>query len=220
MNERSPQNESGGARIFETLGRLIGALAWPALILYLFLSLRDPVTRTLEALPQKLAESRSVSMGSFKFELQEAATGTGDPLLAGLVHELSPEAVAALMQIGYSRPLIMYRHSMAESDSQYYLLNRTTQKAMEELEKKGLLDFGFAIADFRNLLASTGMTRDTVLSYDDDQISTTANVLYEARTRRLTPDETHQFIEASAHLTETGKTVFHLCLDTITKSLK
>lgn len=76
----------------------VKVLIWPLILVGVFFAFRDPLTATIQLIPEKLRESKKVSVGSLSFEIEERAARQGDArAVAGLRH-LSEEAISLLLR--------------------------------------------------------------------------------------------------------------------------
>jgi hypothetical protein len=114
MDEKPTPPESAHIKFFEAGARLIGSLAWPLLILFLFLSLRQQITAVFSAIPTKLSESTKVAIGSLSFEI---AKQTGDPQLPKLIEALSANGLTILMVTGNESKFFAWA---ATGDAEYF----------------------------------------------------------------------------------------------------
>src|SRR5579859_7337159 len=73
---------SGGAKSVDKLNAITSlsrALAWPFIILLLFVVLYEPIIKTAYMVPDVLAESTKLSVGGLSLELERSAKAIGSP---------------------------------------------------------------------------------------------------------------------------------------------
>lgn len=203
--EDQPNNKFSDTKALEHFVTLVKALAWPILILFLFVVLRVPLTQTIELLPQKFSESTKFSVGSLSFEIQQSAKATGNPELANLIGGLSPKAVETLLKVGKTTTsLVSY-----SPDSQiYYLPDEEELDALAELENKKIVEFSpMPIAEFRKFPAALSLKK-------------LENSTGYSPSRPLTANEEDALKKENRRLTEVGQKAFELIIQVVSQQLE
>lgn len=121
---------SPGIRVFEATVTLVRALAWPILLILVYLNFRGPIDQSVELIPQMLAQSSKVTIGSLAFEISRSVQATGNAQLINAVGGVSPDALKLLLSVGPST----VRTTFAPP---YY--TEKNLAAHKELERRGLL---------------------------------------------------------------------------------
>ena len=215
MSEKAPQSESAGIKAFEIFTRLIGSLAWPLLILFVFLYLRGQVTQVLSALPKKLSESTKFSLGTLSFEAGQTANATGSADIAKVIEGLSANAVTILLEVGNSSSMFAYS---APGQEEYWFPSKGIFDALNELEQKKMLTFKIPMTEYMKSLAGIALT-PALQEARDELMNTNPQISYPAG-RKLTQGDVEILQRQSYELTPAGKRAFRLIVDTVTKNLK
>jgi hypothetical protein len=79
----------GGQMIDDSVLELLRILAWPSLILIGILVFRKSVFRLAEIIPEKIAGTKKLSIGSFSLEIQQRAVSLGTPDLHKSLYRIS-----------------------------------------------------------------------------------------------------------------------------------
>lgn len=152
--DERPSSETRVLKYINTFTPLIKAFAWPLIALIIFLLLRGQVNNFFEQLPY--SQSAKVGVGSFFFEIKQAAREVGDPRLAKLLEGLSADALEALMKMrGGYQALVSYRPDY----SQYTVESEKTIKVYQELERSGLAKFRIDPQKYYQSLQELGLKR-------------------------------------------------------------
>lgn len=72
-------------RVLQLLSTLLKTLAWPTFAFVLFFYLREPTREIAKRIPDMLANSSKVSIGTLTLELREQAKAIGAPQFADLI---------------------------------------------------------------------------------------------------------------------------------------
>ena len=201
-------SERLGIRYFETSVSLIKAIAWPFIVLLLFVILHEPIIKLIKLLPDRVAQSTKISVGSLSFEIQQAATASGNPELADLIGGLSTSAIEELLSLGKS----FHRYVGSNDEEQiYYIPNETIKRTLLELEKAGLLKFDMPMDEFDRFLNGLNLVRVNPNDVNDTGYKPT---------RPLSPDEKNKLKAQDYSLTPVGKRAFELITEVVAQNIK
>jgi hypothetical protein len=138
-------------------------LSWPLLIVGLLAVYRPPIKRMVASLASKLEAADSLSIGSFKLEVQRRASDLGSPELAREIGQLSFDAVEALIRTPRSgtMSLVFVNDYGAPQGlpNEYGVPLQPGLDGLRELEKKKLIVFSESLDGFLSFLSSTGERR-------------------------------------------------------------
>ena len=138
----------------ELFVQLVQALAWPLLILLLFVFLQKPLRRVLAVLPEKISESKKLTVGGLSFELQETAKAAGNPELAQLIGGLSTEAIKKLLRSSGTSHQLVGTYRPLNGPTEYFLPSSEEEAPLLELERQGLLQFTVPYWEFQKFVRS------------------------------------------------------------------
>lgn len=215
MDEKPTPPQSAAIKLLEAGARLIASLAWPLLILFVFLSLRHQITAVFSAIPTKLSESTKFAIGSLSFEMNQTAKQTGDPQLPKLIEELSANALTVLMVTGNSSKYFAYAEP---GDNEYFFPGKDTLDAMNELEKKKMLTFDVPMEQYMKSIADLGF--DTRVKESVDELVRGDPQMSYGAGRKLTGNDVKALQRQQYKLSASGKKAFRLVVDAVTKNLK
>lgn len=190
--EEKPSREPQTLKYIDSLASLIKALGWPIIVLLIFLMLKGQIFSLFEQLPY--SQSTKIAVGSFSFEVKQAARQIGDPQLAKLLEGLSPEALSALMEMrsGY-QALVSYTGDYDE----YTVESEKVINIYKELEKSGLVEFTTDLQAYYKTLQELGLQKSGDKSYKGgDKFKPT---------KPLSQNEQHQASGFGVRITRSGE---------------
>jgi len=139
-------------------------LSWPLLIVGLLAVYRPPIKRIVASLASKLEAADSLSIGSFKLEVQRRVSDLGSPELARKIGQLSFDAVEALMRTPRSgtMSLVFVNDYGAPQGlpNEYGIPLQPELDGLRELEQKKLIVFPEPLDGFLSFLSSTGERKE------------------------------------------------------------
>jgi hypothetical protein len=139
-------------------------LSWPLLIVGLLAVYRPPIKRIVASLASKLEAADSLSIGSFKLEVQRRVSDLGSPELALKIGQLSFDAVEALMRTPRSgtMSLVFVNDYGAPQGlpNEYGIPLQPELDGLRELEQKKLIVFPEPLDGFLSFLSSTGERKE------------------------------------------------------------
>lgn len=86
---------------FSQLLELVKVLIWPLLIIGFFSLFYSPLSASIRLLPEKLRESKKISIGSLSLEIQEVVVQKGDSRAAASLRKLPQPAIQLLLNTGH-----------------------------------------------------------------------------------------------------------------------
>jgi hypothetical protein len=108
---------------------LIKAVAWPLVVLFLFLWLHSPLTRTVEKLPNLISKSKKITVSGVGLEIDPSLAACAPDVYKAL-SGLSPDALKLLIKTGNA-------HQYENSNEPGFA---ATRKALVELKNAGLIE--------------------------------------------------------------------------------
>lgn len=127
--------------------KVIGALAWPALIVGLVITFYKPLRKVAESLAAKVADANKLSVGSLSFEIGVKARQAGGLEFAEQVGTLSAAAVRAMLRCPPGQKTLLGTTRVDESNW-YSLPDEQELGGLAELESKGFLIFRHPLRPF------------------------------------------------------------------------
>lgn len=198
----------------EATVNLVKAVIWPALILYVFFALHVPIDQILSELPEKLSEAQKISVGSLSLEVQAQAKRTGGMELAVTLQNLSPKAVALLININRAYWAV---YSLDMQERKIFGPSPERVKLVAELQSQNLLVFSedpLAFDKFLKTLQLTKTSEGRTSEHGEEQPAE-----YKL-TRDLTEEENKRLQREQIHLTELGASAFDSVVAAVVEQLR
>lgn len=208
-----------GADTFGNIVKLIQSLAWPGLVLLLFIFYRDPFSRTIDQVPDLVGHATEMKVGSVSLEIEQKAESSNDTRLADALKGLSPDARRILLERGDSYMRIW---SAVDNHGTTYYTRSNITPGFQELVQRKLVEFiGPRKPDGSELIIPTEkdpkslhlMPAPGAISYGGN----TPPEIFKA-SEALTPDELAWLNQEEYRLTELGKKAFDVIVDVVTHS--
>ncbi len=135
----------------------VKAVAWPGVVLFIFLAVREPILDLLSRVPEVISGSTKITYGSFSMEIAKSAREAGTPELAGLVGGLSARAVEDLLNTSRGKSHNYTWDTTIREGSKVVAIRVTLPagealRAFNELEAKGLIVFTRDRGGFEHLI--------------------------------------------------------------------
>lgn len=195
-------------RVLQLLGTLLKTLAWPTFAFVLFFYLREPMLNIAKRIPDMLAKSSKVSIGTLSFELREQAQAIGAPQFADLIQGLSPAAIEQLLRIGRSSSMLV---GSGENESEYFLPSERAMAALLELDEKGLLHWEIPRKEFEAMVEHIPHEKGRDLDWDMTPL---------VPKRPITSEEQRKLKSQSYRLSEKGLKALDLIIASVANQLK
>lgn len=199
-----PDEGKGGT--FTNITQLVKALAWPVLILYVFLRFQGPLSETVDLLPDTLRHASKISAGGLTLEIEQKAQEKGNDI-ANALRGLSTEARKLLLQVGDS-----YWHKWGKDthgDMVTYTASRT--KALRELTQRKLMDYRPESHDTFDAWVRTLGPISTFESGGEPAERLTPS-------RPLSSDEEKRLQDQQFYLSPLGKKAYNVILEVVVNS--
>jgi hypothetical protein len=130
-------SKAGFYEYYQTTVSLIKAVVWPAVVIYFFISLRGPITATVEQFPNLFYKTTHITIAGVTLEVDQRLQASAPLKLREAISKLSPEALKELVRIGESTN---YTNSSYPNFSQQEVW-------LKELKEAGLIELEIGISD-------------------------------------------------------------------------
>jgi hypothetical protein len=142
---------------------LLNTLVWPLLVTSVVLLFFEPLKSIATLLPDKLRESKKISVGSLSFEVEEKIAEKGDLRAAAGVRNLTKEAIALLLNSpGVSR-------WVSTSDDRPEELSLSRLKPVTELVNAGFLRVYYSRRNYNSVDLSNADIQKVLAAGASDQ---------------------------------------------------
>lgn len=97
-----PTPDAGASALLyvQSVTNLIKAVAWPLVVIVIFVSLKEPVSNILDQVPSLISRSSKITISGVTLEFKERLRAESPPELRKALGELSPEAIRLLIDAG------------------------------------------------------------------------------------------------------------------------
>ena len=133
------ESKAGWVVGMEAVAAMVKALTAPVVLVIVGLAFFDPISQIVHMLPAKFRDADKFSAAGLTLEIERKASAAGNPKLAELVGDLSRTAITTLLRTTGRRGILSYSNQ-TDGSRFFYLPDQAQIKAMEELERKGLLE--------------------------------------------------------------------------------
>ena len=127
--DENDKEKAGLYEYYEATVTLIKAIIWPVIILYFFLTLRGPITATVEQLPNLFYKTTHITIAGVTLEIDQRLQAIAPPQLQEALSKLSANALKELVSIGEAT------HYTRSSYPDFAQLEPT----LKELDQTGLI---------------------------------------------------------------------------------
>jgi hypothetical protein len=204
---------------FANIVKLIQALVWPVLLLFLFLAFRDPFSRTIAEVPDLIGHASEMKIGGVSVTIEQQARDTGDAKLAAALKGLSPDARKLMLEVGTHNVQIWGAYYAGDTTHRRYFLT-IPAAPMAELSSRGLAhvrDRESYNDPTDQIAAYNTFLRRLHLQQIVDPNDRSENLHFRAVTP-LTPEQDKQLDLYEISLTDLGKKAYGVILDVVTHS--
>lgn len=215
MGTGEDKAKDGSGSTFSNLVKLVQALAWPSLVLLLFLFYRDPFSRTIEQIPDLVGHASEMKIGAVSFTIEQRARNSHDERLAEALKGLSPGARKLILEMGQST-LMMWNSTEAEGGTKLYSRLIRDDDALRELAERRLVDLRDLINTSEDGAKTFGDYEHLIASLHLRPASPGSD--YMVSQPPLTADQDRALTTWTVTLNEVGKKAYSVILDVVTNS--
>ncbi len=189
----------------DILSKLFGLITWQVMVLIVFLVFYNPITKIIELIPEKFADSNEGSLaGLLSFKIQEDAKISGNEELASIINGLSQEEIKYLVTLGGSKShRIVGSGSDDTATVQNYFITLSTYSIWKELQARGLVQSDIDLNEFEIFFYSLNPTKED----GSDILKFTSS--------SLTKEQKDKLLDNSVELTDSGKRAYDIIITVI-----
>jgi len=139
-DQRQRDDTTHGESPLKHVSEIAKAVAWPLIVVFSMLWLREPLFKIAEVLPEKIRSAEKLSI--FAVTLEEKAAAEGEPRIANAINSLSPKAIEKFLEIGRDNHIALVQR---EPDADAYALPPEKELlALQELEAQDLVEAAYS----------------------------------------------------------------------------
>ena len=205
---------------FGNIVKIVQSLAWPVLVMLLFIFYRDPFSRTIDQIPDLISHATEMQVGSVSLKIEQKAASSSDTRLADALKGLSPDARRILLEAGESYTTIW---GTIENNGTTYYAKNDVKPGFQELVQRKLVEF----VGPRNPNGPRSVTPTEKDPRDLDLTPAPPGAVNFGDDHRpeifvpkkpLTPEELVWIDQEEFRLTDLGKKAFDIIVDVVTHS--